>query len=175
MSSIRRWGFASRVALGALVLAGGLTVISAYDAVRLAPLPTAQTVDATEPALIDVPPRQGVVSESMLFAAVGKDPFRPDRRRPRTRYLLPSNRPPPRPPAGRLPYAGIKLLGTAVMSEGGDLASLQIPGKPPQVVRVGHEFAGLTLLGVERGVATLAGPDTTLTVQLSGPSGELAQ
>jgi hypothetical protein len=148
--------------------------ITAYDAWRLAPLPTVPPGDTTAPMLIDVPPRQGVVSELMLLAAVGKDPFRPDRQRPSTRYLLPGHRPPPRPP-GRLPYAGIQLLGTAVLSAGGDLASLQIPGKPPQVVRVGQEFAGLTLLRVERGVATLAGPDTTVTVRLSGSAAESTQ
>jgi len=174
MSSLRQWGPGSRVALGALVLSVVLLTITTYDAWRLTPLPTVPRSDTTGPMLIDVPPRQGVVSMSMLLAAVGKDPFRPDRQRPSTRYLLPGHRPPPRPP-GRLPYAGIQLLGTAVVSEGGDLASFQIPGKAPQVVRVGQEFAGLTLLSVERGVATLAGPDTTVTVRLSGAGAESTQ
>lgn len=163
---IGRWGLPSRLALGALGLAMTAATVAAVQAWQLRPLP-----DVTRPPGLSISPEPAGKAEGVSMAvleAVARDPFRPDRTRPARRYQLPGDR-----VAGarsRLSAAAsrMRLIGTAMLSDDVGLAAIEIPGRPGRVMRVGETVEGLTLISVTRGVATFAGPDTTLVLGLPG-------
>ena len=174
MSMIRRWDLVSRLALGALALASAAGVSAGVEAWRLRPSPVASISDAIELRMASPLHRGDPASESLVLAAVTKDPFRPDRKRPASRYKLPEERAAAAARARRTPPAlgRMRLLGTAALPGGGGLAALEMPGRPAWVVRVGEAVEGLQLISVERGLATFAGPDTTFTLSLPNAAGK---
>ncbi len=104
---------------------------------------------------------------------MARDPFRPDRRRPPARYRLPGER--SRAATGHaLPsaFARMRLLGTAVLPQGGGLAAVELPGRRQRVLRTGQELEGFRLQRVGRGLAVFAGPDTTIVLRLPEPGRE---
>ena len=91
------------------------------------------------------------VTATKLAAAVGKDPFHPERRRPSQRFRLPGEG----STAGNdtTQTAGVfKLIGTATMAEGG-FAMCQLGAEPPKLVRIGERIGDLTLKNVQPGRA----------------------
>jgi hypothetical protein len=167
---IRQWSLPSRLAFLTLVLATALAVAAAVGAWRLEPLPRGAAPDLIELNASQAGPGDDASSMSIVLSAVSRDPFRPDRRRPASRYLLPGERTSAPARANRLPpgLARMRLLGTALVPGGGGLAALEIPGRASKVVRLGEEFEGLRLVSIERGIAVFETPDTTLTLSLPG-------
>jgi hypothetical protein len=88
-----------------------------------------------------------------LAAAVGKDPFHPERRRPSLRFRFPGEGS-PSPATDSAPAATVfKLIGTAIMPEGRGFAMCQWGAEPPKLVRIGETVGTLTLKKVEPGRA----------------------
>lgn len=172
MNMFRRWDPASRLALGALALASAAGVAAGIEAWRLRPTPAATGSDAIELSMASPVHTADHASESLVLTAVAKDPFRPDRKRPASRYKLPEERAAAR--ATRLPPAlsRMRLLGTAALPGGQGLAAVEIPGRPSRVLRIGQTLEGLRLVAVERGTAKFEGADTTLILDLPGTATE---
>ena len=143
----------------ALVSAISLSVLAfaVWRALVIEPLP----IVAPARPLQDVKPirRREAPAGEVLVTAVLNDPFRPDRKPPAERFLLPENRPAlgaadssPRSVTG-----GLVLLGTVVLPEGG--AAMVEGGTESRVIRVGETFHGFRLRTVERGRAVFTAPD----------------
>ncbi|HEX5726141.1 MAG TPA: hypothetical protein VFX98_11785, partial [Longimicrobiaceae bacterium] len=115
-------------------------------------------------------------SDAAVLAAVARDPFRADRKRPPGRYRMPGEAvtlpetPAPVAMEAPAPVYLFRLLGTVVMP-GGGLAALAGQAGEGRVVRVGQEFEGFRLTRVGPATATLVGPDTTLVLQMDNPTG----
>ncbi|MDH3291124.1 MAG: hypothetical protein OEO20_04075 [Gemmatimonadota bacterium] len=173
MTSVRRWGVSAQIALAAVVLSIVLAAVAAVAAVRVEPQPVVTVGDPPESLETAVPERRQAAPESVVFAAVARDPFRAERTRPAVRYQLPGDRlPEMRAAAGprqRLPI--ISLVGIAVLSDGKGIAALQVRGRPPRIMRVGDTIEGLELVGIDSVAATLTGSDTTIVLRLPGRSG----
>ncbi len=174
MGSSIRLGSWRRVALGALIIGAAVCTAAAIDAWRVDPLPIASASESAGLGMPDMPQRVGPTTESVILAAIAKDPFRSDRKRPRSRYRLPGERRSRAKRAARVAasYARLRLLGTAVVPGGKDLAAFHIPGRPSWVVGIGQVVQGLELVEVHRGAVTLTGRDTTLILRTAGPTGE---
>lgn len=173
MASFSHLSLWRRVAWAALAAGASLCAAVAVRALRIdAPEPIwkLEANDADLPALA---PRDSVSTESIILAAITRDPFRSDRKRPASRYRLPGDRPAARPPGVAPPYARLRLLGTAVVPGGRPLAAIDVPGVSPRIVHLGEVVQGLELVEVSRGTATLAGEDTTLVLRLPGFTGEV--
>lgn len=131
-------------------------VLGVWRASVIEPLP----VEASIRRLQDVKPiqRREAPAGEILVSAVLKDPFRPDRKPPPERFLLPENRP-ALGAADSSPSAtgGFVLLGTVVLPEGG--AAMVEGGTESRVIRVGETFHGFRLRRVERGRAVFTAPD----------------
>jgi hypothetical protein len=164
MRFLRDLSAGGRAAFGALCLALLVLAAAAAGAARLDPLPVPAATPraATLPEPASPPPS---VLHAVL-AAVERDPFSPDRRRPAERYRMP----------GELPAAviaapartTIQLHGVVVLPSGGGLAALYAVGRSSQVVRVGQDFEGYRLASVAPGQVVLVGHDTTLTLRIRG-------
>lgn len=168
MVAARRWGRRNRVMLGVLVAVIILCTGAALEAAWLDPVyPPAElgrdwSVTATSPV-----ERSAI---TVVALGVSKDPFRPDRKRPPSRYRLPGDRTADVRARASVPpsLARTRLLGTAVGPGRLGLAAFQVPGRQPRMLRVGQLLEGFELASVERGIATLVGPDTTLVLRLRG-------
>ncbi len=173
MVAARRWGRRSLVMLGVLVAAIILCTGAALEAAWLDPVyPPAQlirdwSVNATSPL------ERSAIPLTVVASGVSKDPFRPDRNRPPSRYRLPGDRTADVRARASVPpsLARTRLLGTAVRPGRPGLAAFQVPGRQPRMLRVGQLLEGFELASVERGIATLVGPDTTLVLRLPGTTG----
>jgi hypothetical protein len=173
MMRVWRWGASAQRALTAVGACCLVVVVSAVQAVRVEPLPAVSDAAPAESLDAKVQERRQAAPESIVFAAVARDPFRVERTRPAMRYRLPGDRIPTRQPATirrqRVPV--IDLVGIAVMSDGEALAALQVRGRSPRLVRVGETIEGLELVLVDSVSATLAGSDTTIVLRMQGRSG----
>ncbi len=163
--------------MGALIIGTAVCTAAAIDAWRVDPLPIASASESAGPAgleMPDLPQRVVPTTESVILAAIARDPFRSDRKRPRSRYRLPGERRSRAKRAARVAasYARLRLLGTAVVPGGKNLAAFHIPGRPSWVVGIGQVVQGLELVEVHRGAVTLTGRDTTLILRTAGPTGE---
>jgi hypothetical protein len=163
---------AGRVALAALGLSALVLVREIVHALRLEPLPTNsapaevfQIPDLDQPRAFD---------GAALVAAVGRNPFRPERVAALGRYRMPGESPAEwpsayasaatRPSADRTPF--VELQGVVTLARGEGLAALSVPGGATRVVRVGQTFEGFRLTRVSAGSVTMVGSDTTLTLRL---------
>jgi hypothetical protein len=149
-----RRAWTSRASLSAACVAAALSALAAalVRAVTLEPVPEASRLPAAPLAGVDVHRRDSLPVQ-VIARAVARDPFRADRRAPATRFRMPGE-----PAPGRLeqPLAGsgeLKLIGTAVLENGGGFAMCQAGAATPRVVRVGESLAGYTLSSVDRGRA----------------------
>lgn len=104
-----------------------------------------------------------------VLAAVAQDPFNPERRRPGVRFRLPAQRAAAsaRREATQAIDTSLRLVGTAVASNGGGFAMCAWQGGNPRIVKVGEKVGDWTLRRVLPGAAefvTSAG--TTITVRV---------
>lgn len=117
-----------------------------------------QTDTASAPAPVSPIPGSAAVdppaplATGRLAAAVGKDPFHPERRRPALRFRFPGEGL-PSAATEAAPAAAFKLIGTATMPEGRSFAMCQWGAEPPKLVRIGESVGDLTLKKVEPGRA----------------------
>jgi len=88
MSLLAGWTLPNRIALAAAAISAALCGSAVADARRLDPLPRRAEPEAME-AMPQIAARPGDPSGVLVLAAVSRDPFRPDRRRPPGRYRLP--------------------------------------------------------------------------------------
>ncbi|HEU4556782.1 MAG TPA: hypothetical protein VFS20_02995 [Longimicrobium sp.] len=174
MSMLAEWTASNRIALG--VLAASLLVLgaTAAQARRVEPLPGAPAPRraATMPRVV---PRTAAHSDAAILAAVARDPFRADRRRPPGRYRPPGEAPPPAaaaiPVAPAAPVYNIRLLGTVVLPDGSGLAALAGQTGESRIVKTGQSFEGFRVTRVNNGSATLRGSDTTLVLRTPAAGG----
>jgi len=172
--ALERWTLLSRAAAGALAVSAALAVAAAAAWHTVEPLPAAPRARPVA-AMPEVRVPRRAASDDVVLAAVARDPFRADRRRPPGRYRLPGD-PAPAPAPAALPMGepappvyAYRLLGTVVLDGGGGLAALAGPTGEGKVVRVGQSIDQFRLLRVTPGSATLAGSDTTLVLRSGGP------
>ena len=168
MSVLDGWTTANRVALAALALSAALAAAAAVDARTVDPLPGAPAPRHAAP-MPEVAARAGSASDAAILAAVARDPFRPDRKRPPGRYRMPGEAAPaPVPPPVFEPPPqpiNVRLLGTVVLPDGTGLAALAGPNGEGKVVRTGQSMEGYRLVRVTPGSATLQGNDTTVVLR----------
>ncbi len=162
------------VALSALCV---MTAVAAagsalWRALVLEPLPAARA--ATGSDTVVAPPRRSAPATEQVLAAIEKDPFRADRRRPATAFRLqgePGASHRRAVPAPVVP-ATVRVIGTAVLPQGGGFAICQRSGGSPTLVRLGGTLGDLTLKAVEPGAATfLTAAGVTLVVRVAQSGG----
>jgi hypothetical protein len=168
MMTPARWAALSRASLAALAGSALLLLAAAAEWREVQPLPRAPRARGVRPMPALPAARRGAGGDDVVLAAVARDPFRADRRRPPGRYRLPGEAPPPdaaaAPAAPPPPTYVYRLMGTVVLADGGGLAALSGPTGEGKVVRVGQQIDGFRLARVTPGSATLAGHDTTLVL-----------
>jgi hypothetical protein len=103
-----------------------------------------------------------------VLIAVEKDPFNHGRRRPLTRFQMPSEaNPAVQLEASRAPES-LAIVGTAVSADGGGFAMCTWQGGRPKIVRVGEKVGDWTLHRVWQGAAEFVKPGgSTVTVRVS--------
>jgi len=167
------WARMARLSAAALVTAVGVAVAAYAGWREVQPLPPAPHARAVA-AMPAVRPAPREASDRDVLAAVERDPFRADRRRPAGRYRMPGE---PAPevvaaatPAGAppAPVYVFRLLGTVVLADGGGLAAIAGPSGEGKVVRLGQQIDQFRLVRVTPGSATLTGSDTTLVLRSGG-------
>lgn len=167
MSIFAGWTPANHAALGALAASLLLLGAVAAEARWIEPLPAAPAPPRAA-AMPRVTPRAAALSDDAILAAVARNPFRPDRRRPSGRYRMPGQAPPAAPTMPAAPPAmayNIRLLGTVVLPDGAGLAALAGQTGESRIVKTGQSFEGFRVTRVTHGGATLRGADTTLVLR----------
>jgi hypothetical protein len=136
------------------------------------PVPSGQPKSGAKPGAkqpVVAPSAAGELDLDDVMVAVEHDPFRENRQRPNERYRLPGEEIPEEPPPPPIPPAPpIRVLGTAMMPEGG-VALLQVQESPPKVYKLGETLFGYTLARVGQGTATMEGPGRTVTLRVEDP------
>ncbi len=158
-----------RLALSALG-AGGAAVaagVALWRAFALEPLPAPRPAAA----ILDRPvmAAAALYTAERVLAAVEKDPFQPERRRPALRFRFPAEAVASHRRAAQGPdlSAAVRVIGTAVLPDGGGFAICQRSGGSPTLVRLGGTLGDLTLKAVEPGQATFVTPGgATLVVRV---------
>lgn len=145
---------------GAFALACVLAAAAAWRWAAIAPV----TPDPVPGHPLELPPAvpADAPAPDVVLAAVERDPFHPERRRPGTRFRMPGDRREPvrvaaRPPA--LPPT-LQLTGTLVYPDGGGVALLRDQGQS-RMVRVGERIGNFTLQRVARELAVFRAPNGT--------------
>jgi hypothetical protein len=148
-----------RIAFAALGAAAALLAWTLWRALRIEDVRPVVAVSArdtgSEP---DLSVRETYSVERVL-AAVDKDPFHPERRRPALRYHLPGDGGGGRSIAAQ-PAPGVRVVGTAVAAGGGGggFAMCAWAGGSPRIVRVGERVGDWTLSKVTPGAAEFTAP-----------------
>lgn len=172
MSFPAGWTAGNRAAAAALAGAALLCVLAFLGARRVEPLPAAPAARRTAEMPV-VAARKPAASDAQILAAVARDPFRPDRKRPPGRYRMPGEAPPPQEqPANAFvpppPPPALRLTGTVVLADGRGLAALAGQSGESRIVRVGEEMDGFRVVRVTNGSATISNGDTTLVLKTEG-------
>jgi len=158
-----------RIALAALAACG---ILAGWTLRRALDVEPPAGVQPARPVALPVPVPGGGTPAARLAAAVDRDPFHPERRRPAVRFRLPGEALPADSAAAAAGATGpFLLIGTAVLSEGGGFAMCQWGSEPAKLVRVGERVGNLTLELVARGRATFvdaAGRRTEVRVPKAG-------
>jgi len=155
-------------AIGAALAAGG----ALWRALAPGPLPAAaQPLAVRDHA---GPPRRPAYAADQVLAAIEKDPFQADRRRPAVRFRLPQEARPSRRPVAdaSASSAAVRVIGTAVLPDGGGFAICQRSGGSPTLVRLGGTLGDWTLKAVEAGQVTfVTASGATLVLRVLKPGG----
>ena len=93
-----------------------------------------------------------------VLAAVAKDPFHPERRRPGARFQLPADLAAARRQETQGASASVRVIGTAVAPDGGGFAMCAWAGGSPRIVRVGEHAGEWVLKRVTQGAAEFTTP-----------------
>lgn len=158
---------------GALLVAAAVAVYAAAGVVSVEGVTAAASGDGAGLVVEPVVPLAAPESVRVL-AAVDRDPFHPERRRPRERFRLPGERrtPPPRAPAPAALPSTMQLTGTMVYGGGGGIAMLSERGRSTRMVRVGESVGNLTLERVTADEAVFRSPNgATVVVRVTRPGG----
>jgi len=163
-------------AVVALSAAAIFFVVALARAIALEPPPTVEPV-VPEPVIepdgdTPAPPLDASrpITLDAVRMAADVDPFQPDRQRA-PRYVLPSERqeavegPPPPPPAP--PF---RLVGTAVVGDGGLAVVGLEEGEPPRLLQIGDFMEGYRLTKVQPFGATMEGMGRSLDLHVTPPS-----
>ena len=143
-----------------------------WRALVLEPLPGARAASGSDTVVI--PPRRSIPATEQVLTAIEKDPFRADRHRAATAFRLQGE---PGASHGRalatpVVPAAVRVIGTAVLPQGGGFAICQRSGGSPTLVRLGGTLGDLTLKAVEPGAATfLTAAGATLVVRVAQSGG----
>jgi len=159
----------SALGAGGAALAAGAALWRAF---ALEPLPAPRPPAATLDRAVTAP--GAVYTAERVLAAVEKDPFHPERRRPALRFRFPAEAVASHRHAAQGPdlSAAVRVIGTAVLADGGGFAICQRSGGSPRLVRLGGMLGDLTLKAVEPGQATFVTPGgATLVVRVLKPGG----
>lgn len=150
-----------RGALMTFAAAVALLAWTSWRAIRV-DAPTVATADSPAGGSPDTVQRR-LFPVQRLIAAVDKDPFHPERRRPAQRFQLPSAA----PPVPRVADANVRVVGTAVSPDGG-FAMCSWAGGAPRIVRVGDRLGDWTLSKVMPGAAEFTGAaGSTIVVRIA--------
>ena len=158
-------------AVPALVVAAGCMLLAGagWRAVRLDRLPEPRAGAAAP--LAEVATGRPPYPVQRVMAAVDRDPFHAERRRPAERFRLPEDSAAAAPPQ-RMDLARVRLIGTGVLPDGGGFAVCQVAGASPLLVRVGGSLGDLVLRAVAPGRATFTTPaGDSLVVSVSQAGG----
>jgi len=106
-----------------------------------------------------------------VLAAVNKDPFHPNRRRPAVRFVMPGDA----VASSAAPVAAppVRVIGTAVSQDGvGGFAMCSLGTGTPRIVRVGERLGDWTLSKVTPGAAEFAtASGSTVIVRIAKAGG----
>ena len=155
------------VAFAALVVSLGLVASALWRALTLEPVTRDGAVSLGVSA-VTLAQREPPDAD-LIVAALDHDPFHPERRRPRQRFRLPSERVTSvaRRPAGLPP--SMSLTGTMAYGDGGGVAIIRDRGST-RLVRVGEQVGDLTLRRVEREeVVFVSASGARIVVRVSKP------
>jgi len=151
-----------RLAVAAFVGAVTTLAWTTRNAVRIEDVPV---------SLPSLEPKSGRDDESRrdayplprVLAAIDKDPFRPDRHRPASRFRLPGGE----APAMLAAEPRVQVIGTAVAPDGG-FAMCSWAGAAARIVRVGERIGDWTLSRVTPGAAEFTGAQgATIVVRIA--------
>jgi hypothetical protein len=148
-----RLGFAACVGCGAVL---GLAL---WRAMRLAAVVAAAPGAGDADAVTDPAPSVAYPLARVL-AAVAKDPFHPERRRPGAHFQLPADiaAAAARRQDTQGPAASLRVIGTAVAPDGGGFAMCAWAGGSPRILRVGERAGEWVLRRVTPGAAEFTTP-----------------
>jgi hypothetical protein len=163
----RPWDRSSRAALASVVAACALAVVSAGSAWRVEPLPQVVAPDSKF-RVAEAPPPDSVVTAYAVLTATENNAFRPDRRRPRERYLPPSLRRAAAPIVARPPkiVPAFSLRGIAWTPGRPAVAILGVAGQPARLFKEGAEIEAFRVQSITERQVTLVGADTTVVLTL---------
>ncbi|HXO84063.1 MAG TPA: hypothetical protein VN803_00910 [Gemmatimonadales bacterium] len=147
--------------MAALALALLVLASSAWNAVRIERVLDRALTDSSGVATRVGADSHDSYNFTRVLAAVAKDPFHPQRRRPGQRFQLPSDVASSAPSAAAT--VQVELIGTAV-TPGGGFAMCATSGGAPRIVRVGERLGDWTLNRVTQGAAEFAKPDGAIVV-----------
>jgi len=169
----RPWELSSRLALVATGVATALSVVSAWGAWRIEPLPTV-SIRAPDFHLIEALPPDTAVTAYAVLTATENNPFRPDRRRPEERYVPPALRRTAAQmtarPARFVP--AFQLDGIAWTPGRPAVAILGVSGQSARLLNEGAEIESFRVQKITERSVTLVGADTTVVLELeSGAAG----
>jgi hypothetical protein len=160
----------SALCVTAAVAAAGSAL---WGALVLEPLPAARPAYTSDSFVVS--PHRSTLATDQVLAAVEKDPFRADRRRPATAFRLQTESGATHAravPAAAVTATAVRVIGTAVLPQGGGFAICQRTGGSPTLVRLGGTLGDLTLKAVEPGAATfLTAAGATLVVRVAQSGG----
>lgn len=139
------------LALVAATLSIGAAGWSLVRAVTVTPPPAASAPH--DDRAVQAEPIFAGVTRTAITDAVASDPFRPERRRPESRFRLPGEEPAPSQAGAPAPVGDLRLIGTVVSPDGGGFVMCQLGTETPKVVRIGERIGPYALVGVHQGRA----------------------
>ncbi|MGH7503325.1 MAG: hypothetical protein ACREL7_16485 [Longimicrobiales bacterium] len=153
----------------AILFAGSLARAIAIDAGPVAPSGPPSFVEPTADPPVPAPDVARPLPLEAVRLAADADPFQPDRRRA-PRYVLPSERQSGEPDEGPPPAPAFRLMGTAVVGNGGLAVVALEEDDPPRLLQIGDLMEGYRLTRVQPFGATMEGQGRSLDLHVMPPS-----